>query len=124
MGFSFDPPSDPRRVFIIVSSTTLALLSADLFLDLLRQDGGLNALGELYVGAKTIHTQILSDTAYSGYRTVNGADLPNQPLVTAWPEHPVVNAGSRRLAGFGGHLVFGALCFVGVAVGPLIVGVL
>ncbi|TEB38559.1 hypothetical protein FA13DRAFT_1784879 [Coprinellus micaceus] len=47
--------------------------------NLLRQDGGLNALGELYVGAKTIHTQILSDTAYSGYRTVNGADLPNQP---------------------------------------------
>ena len=103
-----------------MSGATPALLPAYLSLDLLRQDGGLNALGELYVGAKTVHTQILSDTGYSGYRTVNGADLPNQPLVTAWPEHTVVSAGSRRLAGFWGRQVLGALYFVGIVVAVLI----
>jgi hypothetical protein len=62
-------------------------------LDLLRDDGGLNALGELYLGAKTVHTQNLTAPS-STYKTVNGADIPNQGPPTAWP---VVNSASRPL---------------------------
>jgi hypothetical protein len=61
--------------------------------DLLRSDGGLNALGELYLGAKTVHTQNLTAPT-STYKTVNGADIPNQGPPTAWP---VVSSASRSL---------------------------
>ncbi|KIM47691.1 glycoside hydrolase family 128 protein [Hebeloma cylindrosporum] len=65
----------------------------DVHYNLLRGDGGLTPLGELYLGAKTVHTQNITEPT-STYKTVNGADIPNQGPPTAWP---VVNSASRPL---------------------------
>lgn len=42
--------------------------------DLLQDDGGLNQLGEMYTGAKTIHTGAITSSPTSAYQTFNGAD--------------------------------------------------
>jgi hypothetical protein len=56
----------------------------DLHYNLLDADGGLNALGKLYVGADTIHTQLTTGAA--GFKTIiGGSDSPSQGLVTTWP---------------------------------------
>ena len=52
---------------------------------MLREDGGFNALGELYFEAGTVHTHTITDTRYAGYRTLNGGDSPSPALVTSWP---------------------------------------
>jgi len=59
--------------------------------NLLDANGGLNALGQIYVGADTIHTGGVPIQT-GGYKTVNGADNPSQGLVTAWPS--ATNAAS------------------------------
>ena len=53
--------------------------------DLLRDDGGLNRLGEIYTGAKTIHTEVItSNPTSAAYQTFNGADSPTQVPATTW----------------------------------------
>jgi len=56
--------------------------------DLLDQNGGLNALGEIYVGARTIHTQVVTAPPTSAYKTFNGADNPTQLPATSWAPLP------------------------------------
>lgn len=70
------------------------------YADLLGGDGSLNALGQIYVGAKTVHTQIVPTKTFT---SVNGADNPTQGLVTTFPSFP--NAALRRWILFGaeGH---------------------
>ncbi|KAF6754222.1 glycosyl hydrolase catalytic core-domain-containing protein [Ephemerocybe angulata] len=63
--------------------------------NLLKDDGGLNALGELYTGAKTVHTEIVSDAAFAEYQTVVGTDTAGQPLVTSWPVYEPSNGALR-----------------------------
>jgi hypothetical protein len=53
--------------------------------DLLRDDGGLNRLGEMYTGAKTIHTEAITSSTTSAYQTFNGADSTAQTPATTWP---------------------------------------
>ena len=61
---------------------------------LLDQDGGLNDLGQRYIGAKTVHTQIITPAPTPTFTTVNGADNPSQGLVTSYTA--VRNASARR----------------------------
>jgi hypothetical protein len=56
----------------------------DAHYNLLGDDGSLNKLGQIYVGAKTVHTQIVSKAPTKSYQTVNGADSPTQGLVTTY----------------------------------------
>ncbi|KAG6813247.1 hypothetical protein H0H92_012884 [Tricholoma furcatifolium] len=56
--------------------------------DLLGDNGSLNALGQLYVGAKTVHTQIVTQAPTPTYSTVFGADNPTQGLVTTYAAYP------------------------------------
>jgi hypothetical protein len=60
----------------------------DAHYNLLGDDGSLNKLGQMYVGAKTVHTQIVSKPPTKSYRTVNGADNPTQGLVTTYASVP------------------------------------
>lgn len=64
--------------------------------DLLQDDGGLNQLGELYTGATTIHTEVITA---SGYQTFDGADTPMQTPVTSWPVL-AVSASQQVAIGF------------------------
>ncbi|PPQ69439.1 hypothetical protein CVT25_004831 [Psilocybe cyanescens] len=57
----------------------------DVHYNMLNDDGSLNALGQLYTGAKTIHTEIITSAPTSTYKTVNGADNPTQAPATTWP---------------------------------------
>lgn len=61
-------------------------------LDMLREDGGLNDLGKLYIGANTVHTSNRSDSVGPQYQTVSPSDRPGQPLVTAWPKENTAQA--------------------------------
>ncbi|KAG5652200.1 hypothetical protein H0H81_005935 [Sphagnurus paluster] len=58
---------------------------ANAYYNLLGDDGSLNTLGQIYVGAKTVHTQIVTQPPTKSYQTVNGADSPTQGLVTTYP---------------------------------------
>ncbi|KAG5643544.1 hypothetical protein DXG03_000685 [Asterophora parasitica] len=71
----------------------------DAIYNLLGDDGGLNKLGQIYVGAKTTHTQIVSKAPTKSYHTVNGADLPSQGIVTTYAS--VANAAVRGWNAFG-----------------------
>ncbi|KAF8640678.1 hypothetical protein AX17_000334 [Amanita inopinata Kibby_2008] len=53
--------------------------------NILGEDGSLNALGQLYIGANTVHTSTL--TQKPSYITVDGADNPTQGLVTTYPAY-------------------------------------
>ncbi|TFK26771.1 hypothetical protein FA15DRAFT_256539 [Coprinopsis marcescibilis] len=64
------------------------------YYNMLREDGGFNALGELYFEAGTVHTHIITDTAFAGYKTLNGADSPSPALVTSWPA--IYGSGAYR----------------------------
>lgn len=79
--------------------------------DLLRDDGGLNALGELYVGAKTVRTENVT-TSNGATQTLNGADIPNQAVPTDWSALPgggetrhAISAVAIALPLFGGLLL-------------------
>jgi len=63
--------------------------------NLLSDDGGLNKLGELYTGVKTIHTQVVTQAPTKSYQTVYGSDNPSQALVTTYPA-VTFNASPRR----------------------------
>jgi len=83
---------------------------------LLGDDGSLNTLGQIYVGANTVHTQIAPPSKV--YHTVNGADASNQPLVTTWAPYPnSALCGWNRL----GEYVTHQMAFMVV---PLLGGVL
>ncbi|KAF9447035.1 glycoside hydrolase family 128 protein [Macrolepiota fuliginosa MF-IS2] len=56
----------------------------DVHYNMLQEDGSLNDLGQLYIGAKTIHTS--NRTTGPQYQTLSPSDLPGQPLVTSWPK--------------------------------------
>ncbi|KAG6911304.1 hypothetical protein DXG01_002143 [Tephrocybe rancida] len=56
--------------------------------DLLGEDGSLNNLGQMYVGAKTVHTQIVTQAPTKTFTSVNGADNPTQGLVTTYASVP------------------------------------
>jgi len=64
------------------------------FYNLLGDDGSLNQLGQTYLGAKTVHTQVVEQPATKTFVTVNGADNPTQGLVTTYPAAP--NAARYR----------------------------
>ncbi|KAJ2930622.1 hypothetical protein H1R20_g6470, partial [Candolleomyces eurysporus] len=92
--------------------------------NLLREDGGLNALGELYTGAKTVYTQYIKDTTFEGYKTVDGADIPNQPLVTSWPVY-MTASGARpsRWVILGTDTPSLVISLVAISIGSLMSGV-
>ena len=69
---------------------------------MLREDGGLNALGELYFEAGTVHTHIYSDTRYAGYKTYYGADNAGQGQPTSFPALYGAASSSRNILGAGG----------------------
>lgn len=50
---------------------------------MLTDDGALNALGQLYTGAKTVHTEVVAGPTNT-YITLNGADNPTQLPATTW----------------------------------------
>jgi len=53
-------------------------------LDMLDNDGGLNALGQLYTGAQTIHTSVITSAPSSVYMTLSGSDIPGQAPASTW----------------------------------------
>jgi len=53
---------------------------------MLGEDGSLNDLGQLYIGADTIHTSPRNSEAGPQYQTISPSDQPDQPLVTSWPK--------------------------------------
>jgi len=53
---------------------------------MLGEDGNLNDLGQLYIGADTIHTSPRNSEASPQYQTISPSDQPDQPLVTSWPK--------------------------------------
>lgn len=65
----------------------------DVHYNLLRQDGGLNPLGQLYLGAGTIHTENVTGPPTSVLQTFNGVDNPTQAPASTWP---AMSAASRR----------------------------
>lgn len=91
---------------------------------MLREDGGLNALGELYTGAKTVHTEYVKDAALEGYKTVDGADVVNQPLATSWPVSTAASgASSSRWVIFGTDTPITMIGLVAITIGSLMSGV-
>jgi len=58
--------------------------------NLLDQDGGLTDLGKMYIGAETVHTQVITPAPTPTFTTVSGAD-PTQGRVTTVP-----NTSPRR----------------------------
>ncbi|CAA7265847.1 unnamed protein product [Cyclocybe aegerita] len=86
----------------------------DAHYNLLREDGGLNALGELYIGAKTVHTQNVTEPP-STLRTVNGADNPTQAPASTWAPYP---SSAPSLGGWKLQLIIAAMtllsCYLGV----------
>lgn len=79
---------------------------------LLDNVGGLNDLGQRYVGAKTVHTQVITQVPTQTFTTVNGADSPTQGLVTTYPA--LSNYSPRRWTFSGGEtLPLGTAFFVG-----------
>jgi hypothetical protein len=60
--------------------------------DLLDEEGGLNELGQLYIGAGTVHTQKVSGAPTRSYSTIQGGN-PTQGIVTTFA---AVNASGRR----------------------------
>jgi len=70
---------------------------------MLRADGGFNALGELYFGAKTVHTEnVTSSTPTTTLHTVNGADNPTQLPATTWA--PLSGDGMRTVSASGAQI--------------------
>jgi len=60
--------------------------------NMLNDNGSVNDLGKLYIGADTIHTS--NRTSGPQYHTVSPSDLPGQAIPTAWA---ALNAASRVL---------------------------
>lgn len=54
--------------------------------NMLDDDGSLNDLGKLYIGANTIHTSPRNNQTGPQYQTISPSDQPGQPLVTSWPK--------------------------------------
>ena len=52
---------------------------------MLTDDGALNALGQLYTGAKTVHTENVTSGPTATYNTVNGADNPTFAPASTFP---------------------------------------
>jgi len=80
----------------------------DAHYNLLGDDGSLNVLGQMYVGAKTVHTEVVSRPATKTYQTVNGADNPTQALVTTYAAAP--NAAIRGQNIFGSETGSHSIC--------------
>ncbi|KAJ3516261.1 hypothetical protein NLJ89_g1236 [Agrocybe chaxingu] len=87
----------------------------DAHYNLLREDGGLNALGELYIGAKTVHTQNVTEPP-STLRTVNGADNPTQAPASTWAPYP---SSSHTLGGWKLQLTTAAMTLLSCCLGVL-----
>ncbi|KAH9486438.1 Alkali-sensitive linkage protein 1 [Psilocybe cubensis] len=68
----------------------------DVHYNMLDDNGGLNALGQLYLGAKTVHTEVVTSAPTPTYHTVNGADNPTQAPATTWPA--LLNSSPRRVS--------------------------
>ncbi|PFH49053.1 glycoside hydrolase family 128 protein [Amanita thiersii Skay4041] len=67
--------------------------------NLLDDDGSLNALGQFYIGAKTIHTSIIPPGP--SYVTVSGVDNPTQGLVTTYPAYASDAMSAWNILGIG-----------------------
>ena len=83
----FQPYSVHGLMYITVSycyPKQLTIPRFNLNQDLLRDDGGLNQLGEMYTGAKTIHTEAITSSPTNVYQTFNGADSTTQAPATTW----------------------------------------
>lgn len=52
---------------------------------MLTDDGALNPLGELYTGANTVHTEVVTAGPTATYNTVNGADNPTFAPASTFP---------------------------------------
>ncbi|KAG6817584.1 hypothetical protein H0H87_006961 [Tephrocybe sp. NHM501043] len=87
--------------------------------NLLGEDGSLNTLGQMYVGAKTVHTQIVTQAPTKTFTSVNGADNPTQGLVTTYASVP--NGATRGWSVFGADHDSQALRF-GLALVACVVG--
>ncbi|KAG6874374.1 hypothetical protein C0995_015110 [Termitomyces sp. Mi166 len=84
--------------------------------NLLGEDGSLNTLGQIYVGATTVHTQTVTQSSTKTFISVNGADNPTQGPVTTYSAFP--NGTLRSV--FGTDIPFGfgfALLVSAIAVG-------
>jgi hypothetical protein len=66
----------------------------DIHYNLLQDDGGLNQLGEMYTGAKTIHTEAITSGPINSYQTFNGADSPTQVPAATWA--PLAGSALQR----------------------------
>lgn len=71
-----------------MSINNATVLAVNLCLDLLDADGGLSALGQLYVGAKTVHTQVVTQAPTPTFTTINGGYNPTQGIVTTYAASP------------------------------------
>ncbi|KAG5340491.1 hypothetical protein C0989_001398 [Termitomyces sp. Mn162] len=85
--------------------------------NLLGDDGSLNTLGQLYVGAKTIHTQIVSQAPTKTFTSASGVDNPTQGLVTMYSAYP--NSALRRWNIFGVEGISFGFALLASAVGAV-----
>ncbi|KAF8203887.1 glycosyl hydrolase catalytic core-domain-containing protein [Pholiota molesta] len=72
----------------------------------LNDDGSLNTLGEIYLEARTIHTEALP-SGPAASNTQNGADIPGQAPPTSWPSFNA--AISWKATGPGVHWTFAVM---------------
>jgi hypothetical protein len=84
---------------------------------LLDKDGALTDLGQRYIGAKTVHTQVITQAPTQTFKTVSGADNPTQGLVTTYAGAP--NASSRRWTFLGGETLSLGVALAGTFIGAI-----
>ena len=80
--------------------------------DFLDENGALTPLGEVYLGASTIHTEALP-SGPAASQTVDGADIPGQAAPTSWPS--LSGATRTLMTGSSGALAIAAVistCFL------------
>jgi hypothetical protein len=87
-------PDSGRVISINIVSVNKAMIFEVLtdLSDLLDEEGGLNALGQVYIGANTVHTQKVAGAPTKSYTTIHGGN-PTQGIVTTFA---AVNASARR----------------------------
>jgi hypothetical protein len=71
----------------------------------------------MYVGAKTVHTQVITQGPTQTFTTVNGADNPTQGLVTTYAAS--TNHSSGRWTFLGGETLRLGVALVGIFVGAV-----
>ena len=86
--------------------------------DLLQDDGGLNQLGEMYTGARTIHTEPITSSTTSAYQTFNGADSTTQTPATTWAT--LAGSALQLEAIDSGWLLISTIILLGCSLGTLL----